>query len=255
MRPAWLIYPLLCSCALGWEEISPIDVKINEGVTFSLDFNSGSFFPARAAGDPVIQSSPKATFQDGIKGKALCSGDRDTCLRFKTKDNISFFTPGTVSLWIKPVKWKYPRDMPLDQNRHKVRLFQAFFLTDYDPDKGYLGVQRCTSHADTGSDSLSFFLLKFKNLGAGMEKSVCFNAGEWHNIVMTWDPLKFQVYLNGNLFMRTMIKRRINDNELSPYFSICCPAGSMLDEIFIYNHDLTPETVREFYDYYTGGVK
>lgn len=179
MRSAAGILLLLgLSARCGGGEISPMEIKINEGVTFALDF-----------------------------------------------------------------------DMPFEKDgKSKVRLFQAFFLTNYKPD-GYLGIQRMRSHVNGGTDSIHVFFAGFKGIHAGLGKDVNLAEGRWHNIVMTWDPMNYKMYIDGEVAGLCTADRKITDDELSSHFSVCCPEETMLDEIFVYDYVLPAETVKEIYEY------
>ena len=231
------------------KEIGPMDIKLNEGVTFSIDFNNESLSTARSGGEPAKYiSGSNSSFVDGVKGKALYASGKAVSMGFKMKDNLTFSMPGTISLWIKPVKWKRPDDMPLEKDgKSKARLYQEFFLTNYNPGGGYLGIQRMTSPVNGGKDTIMVFCSGLKGVGLWIGKEVNLAEGEWHNIVMTWDPKSFILYIDGEIAGRKTIDRKISNNELSDSFSVSCPAETMLDEVYIYDHVLSPESIGELF--------
>ncbi len=227
----------------------PLEYRMQEGVTLCLDFDKSSVTASRATGDNQSLKTPNGIlYEAGIKGKALKTEETGIYLSFKLKDNLSFEKPGSVSIWIKPLKWKYPQDMPILKDEHRERIYYLFFATDYQK-KGYLGFQRVTSWRVGGNDSLRSWFSGFEGISANGSKEIIWADGQWHNAVMTWDPLEFKIYIDGELQITTIVQRKIKDDEIAKSFCVACPPNTMIDEFVIYNRLLTAEEIKKYYEY------
>jgi hypothetical protein len=240
---------LLAGTCSGGDEDIPLEYRIQQGASFYLSFNNETPVAERATGDNKPGKTPKdISYDTGIKGKALKTGDKYAPLSFNVKDNLNFERAGSVSMWIKPLKWKYPKDMPVQKNGHRQRLFQGFFLTNYQKN-GYMGFQRMSSYKVGGKDSLSFWIGGFKGINGGGGKDIVWPDGQWHNVVMTWDPLQFTIYIDGEEEIHCTIQRKLMNNEVSSKFSVSCPDNTMIDEFIIYNRLLNAKEVMEYYQF------
>jgi hypothetical protein len=241
---------LLAGTCSGGDEDIPLEYRIQQGASFYLSFNNETPVAERATGDNKPGKTPKdISYDTGIKGKALKTGDKYAPLSFNVKDNLNFERAGSVSMWIKPLKWKYPKDMPVNKGGHRKSLFQGLFLTNYDPQKGYMGFQRITSYRVGGKDSLFFWIGGFKGTNGSSRKSIVWPNGQWHNVVMTWDPLLFKIYIDGKLEIKSTVQRKIMNNEVARQFTVSCPDNTMIDEFIIYNRLLDDKEVMEYYQF------
>ncbi len=257
MKIKLLLFLVSSFATIVWaqDQKVPLEYRIQQGVTFYLGFNLNSVVASRAAGDhEPTQIVKKVGFVQGVKGSALRTGENGAELTFNLKDNLSFELPGSMSIWIKPVKWKYPKDMPIDKNGQRERVFQSFFLTNY-KETGYLGFQRMSSYEIGGKDQLKFWVSGFTGIEASSGRGITWADEQWHNVVFTWDPVQFKLYIDGELKAHSTIQRKIKSEELSDLFSVHCPPETVIDEFIVYDHLLSDEQVQEFYRYYADGAK
>ena len=247
----WLsVLALATAVACSAEEL-PLELQMQEGVSFYQSFdNASNCLPERAAGfHKPHRCNGEAAFAPGVKGLALKSGDKACEAYFRCQDNLAFARPGSVSLWVMPVKWKRAADMQLLSNGQRKRLYQPFFLTDYQW-RGYLGFERMTGYTTNDWDSLYFWILKMKGITGGAGCYINWQDGQWHNVVMTWDPLVIKIYVDGVERLKNVLQRRIVDGvDVTNSFGVCCPEQSMLDEFIIYERALTAAEVKRYYEH------
>jgi len=229
------------------------DVKeeIQEGVNFYLSFD-GSLEADRSTGEGKAKNSASLKnqkFIEGISAKALVAKDKRIVIVFKRKDIIDFEEAGSISMWIKPIKWLHPKDMPvMKKTSFRKVLCQNFFLTTYSKN-GYFGFERLTSpHLDHSAMILLYFA-NLKGIKANCRSYIDWGLKEsrWHNIVLTWSPMTFKMYFDGKFKAETTIQRALKNNELNKNFTIECPAGTAIDEFIIYNKALSKEQIAKFY--------
>ncbi|MFA6176835.1 MAG: LamG-like jellyroll fold domain-containing protein [Phycisphaerae bacterium] len=228
-----------------------LENKLQEGVTFCLDFNSDSVIASKSSGDgsALRGREPEGiSYVTGVKGKSLESGDKGIELSYKFADNLSMENPGSVSIWIKPIEWKYAQDMPEGDNGHREVICPLFFGTGYQRN-GYLGFERMSSHKVDGKDTLLLFFGGFDGINANAGTPIAWTGGRWHNVVITWDPLEYKIYIDGEFQRSTVIQRKIQDAEVAQKFSVNCPSRTAIDEFMIYNRVLTAEEVTKYYEY------
>jgi hypothetical protein len=228
-----------------------IDEEIQENVKFYLSFD-GTIEADRATGTPQAVNAARIkqpNFEKGIKGKALLAKDKSISLSFKRKDNLVFSEAGSVSFWIKPIKWKVSDEMPINKKSgFRKCLYSNFFLTAYSKN-GYLGFERITSPHPGHLSRMLLFFANIKGVRAGGSTKIDWakNPGTWHNVVITWSPRTFKVYLDGAFKYQTTLQRRLEDNDLSSNFHVVCPPDTALDEFIIYGKELPAADVLKFY--------
>lgn len=232
---------------------------IQEDVNFYLSFD-GSVEADRTNGavKPAnISNLKNPEYAPGVSGKALLSKNQRIVLTFKRENILDFEHPGSVSIWIKPVKWLHPKDMPVDEKTgFRKTLCQNFFLTNYSKN-GYLGFERLTSpHLDHHARILLFFA-NLKGIKANCSSYINWGTekDKWHNIVITWSPMSFKMYFDGEFKAETTLQRALANSELSDYFTIECPAETIIDEFIIYSKALSQEQVSRFYQILSKGMK
>ena len=225
--------------------------EIQEDVVFYLSFD-GSIEADRSTGAGKAINFEKIknpVFTDGISGKALVAKDKRIAMIFKRKDILNFSEAGSISMWIKPVKWLNSEDMPVvKKTGFRKTLYQNLFLTNYSKN-GYLGFERITSPHPKHNARMLLFFAKFKGIKAGYSTRIDWSRqkSKWHNVVITWSPLCFKVYFDGEFKGETTLQQKIKDNDLSSTFNVECPAGTIMDEFIIYNKALSKEQVVKFY--------
>ena len=244
-----LILVLFGGIAYGTD--ASVNNEIQEDVVFYLSFD-GSIEVDRSVGTGKainFERIKNPVFTNGINGKALVAKDKRIAMIFKRKDILNFGEAGSISMWIKPVKWLNSEDMPVvKKTGFRKTLYQNLFLTHYSKN-GYLGFERITSPHPKHNARMLLFFAKFKGIKAGYSTRIDWSRqkSKWHNVVITWSPLCFKVYLDGEFKGETTLQQKIKDNDLSSTFNVECPAGTIMDEFIIYNKALSKEQIAKFY--------
>ena len=233
-----------------------IEELIQEGVTFYASFD-GQINADRAAGanKPNNIYGKKINYIDGVKGKALNGDNERIMLAYRIAENIDFSKSGTLSMWIKPVSWATTANAPQQTNTEfKKIIVNEFFLTSYQK-TGYIVLQRMTGNTIKRKDTLGVFFPSIPGIKASCRSEIDWNLDEWHNVVLTWNPMIFKLFIDGSEKGKATLQRKIENTELSSNFAICCPAGTAIDEFIIYDHELSDENIAKFYDFTFKGIK
>lgn len=224
-----------------------------ENIMFYHSFE-GTFQPDQSRGSDKIQNGRLVkedySFIQGVKGKAIYCPAKDGALYFVTKENIDFSKPGSVSTWILPKAWRVQtKDTP---NQGKTKWKQTYsnglISTAYNP-KGYVVLQRMTSHVPGGKDLLWFGFPRFKEIKkSNVSKNYDFQLGKWYHIVKTWDGLNFTVYVNGEEILKTAVPHKITPDYLARLFLINIGKGVAVDEYTIYDKQLSADEVKAMFN-------
>ena len=229
-----------------------------ENIMFYHSFD-GTLQPDQSRGSDKIRNGrlvkENFTFIDGIKGKAVFCAAKNDSLYFDIKENLDYSKPGTISTWILPKAWVVQtKDTP---NQGKTKWKQTYscgiISTAYNQ-KGYVVLQRMTSHVPGGKDLLWFGFPCFQEIKkSNVNKPYDFKLGQWYHIVQTWDGLNFTVYVNGEELLKTAVPHKITRDYLAQYFPINISKGMAVDEYTIYDKQLSADEVKALYQRFTTG--
>jgi hypothetical protein len=244
---------LLCAglipAALTAQEADPL----YENIMFYHSFD-GTLQPDQSRGSDKIQNGrlvkENFSFIPGVKGKAVYCANKNDSLYFTIKDNLDFSVPGSISTWVYPKNWiVQTKDTP---NQGKTKWKQTYSCglinTAYNP-KGYVVLQRMTSHVPGGKDLLWLGFPCFQEIKkSNVSKQYDFQLGKWYHIVQTWDGLNFTVYVNGEEILKTAVPHKITGDYLARLFPINVSKGMAVDEFTIYDKQLSSEEVKTIFN-------
>ena len=220
-----------------------------EHVAFHLSFD-GSLDPdqSRGSNQIIVGNHDKSRYEfiRGIRGKAVLGKKNVQSLRFKIKDNVDFAKPGSVAFWFNPVNWAV--QTPDTPNQGKTQWKQTktcgFFASTYHS-SGYIVLQRQTSHVPGNTkDVLMLVFPCFKNITkSNVRTQLEFGRETWHHMAMTWDGLKYIVYVDGREVLSTLVPYKISSDKLGDCFVIVMNEGLAYDEFTIYDRQLSAAEV------------
>ena len=238
---------LLCIIAstecLAFEEINlPV---ASDAILFENNFDGKSPLPEMSAGkEAPILIIGKADFVKGINGYSLFCGKGGAKIRYSSKSNIDFDTPGTVSFWFFTDNWQKGVGEPRT----------LFFATECS--KGYIG-------AETENDPKSISPLERKILLRILYSPVipdCSLAlppigvkgdNMWHLLIFAWSGNKIYMSLDGSPFSSKDLKDKVSAKALpSEHFSIGSESSQnyFLDEFRIYAGKLSDMQVKAIWE-------
>lgn len=220
-----------------------------EHVAFHHSFD-GALEPdqSRGSNQIIIGNHDKSRYEfiEGVRGKAVLGKKNVQPLRFKIKDNVDFAKPGSVAFWFNPVNWAV--QTPDTPNQGKTQWKQTktsgFFASTYHP-SGYIVLQRQSSHVPGNmKDVLMLVFPCFKDIAkSNVRTELEFGKNTWHHMAMTWDGLKYIVYVDGKEVMTTLVPYKITSDKLGDCFSIAMSEGLAYDEFYIYDKQLSADEV------------
>lgn len=244
---------LLCAGMIPAIATAQEEDPLYENIMFYHSFD-GTLQPDQARGSDKIQNGrlvkENFSFIDGVKGKAVYCAAKDDALYFVIKDNLDFSKPGSVSTWVLPKAWTVQtKDTPNQgKTKWKKTYSNGIISTAYNA-KGYVVLQRMTSHVPGGKDILWFGFPCFKEIKKSNVSKTCdFQLGKWYHIVKTWDGLNFTVYVNGEELLKTAVPHKITGDYLARIFPINIGKGVAVDEYTIYDKQLSAEEVKTIYN-------
>jgi len=231
-----LVVGLFSSQAKAQQPIAP---------TLTLDFEhdingvgqNGQTIKARLKGNEDLEN--------GKFGKALKTGPGGGYLYFPTK-NIVSPQAGTVEMWVCPQDWNgaeqafhmFFQAKGAGEEASGVAAKGALYLYKYY--RSVLGLVMLTSGGDKNK-------MAFSNVDT-------WKPGEWHFIAGTWSPALQCLYIDGKRVNNTLPNLpkalteefMIGDNPWNP--SVPRTSNSLIDNVRIYNIQLSPEAIAAHYD-------
>jgi hypothetical protein len=218
--------------------LAPMAAQAEEGLLFRATFDGNTdAYSLGGAGHPAEITGPaKSTFAPGRFGQALLCGPEQPLLHYQTAGNV-MPPSGTISLWVKPLNWT-----PEDGN------FHVFFEsgTGSGPTgwiilyKFYQGGQMLLRYAD-----------EKQRVGMAAATGLGWRPGEWHHLAGTWSPAEERLYIDGELAATAptpLVAQTLADTFALGDNGWHVPhagAQTLLDEVRIYAHPLTPDRIRE----------
>ena len=229
---------------------------LEEYITFQISFDE-SLDVDIAAGSADLQQQPHEdvrdgySYVDGIKGKALYNTDsRGFVRRYAMQDNLSFEKPGTISMWIKPVKWdKLSPESPKQPNGRYNTITTPFFMTSW-AQNGYIVLERACPELLENPERIRLLFPGFKNVIGYYEKHFTWEDNQWYYIVLTWNGYDYSAYINGELAIAAAHKEKLRSQDMAATFEVRPNAGMVLDEFTIYSKAFSPEEIKAMYDQY-----
>ena len=244
---------ILCAGLIPAFTAAQDEDPLYENIMFYHSFDD-TLSPDQSRGSDKIQNGrlvkENFSFIDGVKGKAVFCEKVNDGLYFEIKDNLDFSVPGSVSTWICPKDWivQTPDTPNQGKTKWKKTYSNGIITTSYNS-KGYVVLQRMTSHVPGGKDLLWFGFPCFPEIKkSNVSKNYDFKLGEWYHIVKTWDGLNFTVYVNGEEFLKTAVPHKITTDMLARLFPINIGKGLAVDEYTIYDKQLSADEVKSIYN-------
>jgi len=209
-----------------------------EGLLFRAAFDGSlDAYSLGGAGKPVqVTGAATPTFAPGKFGQALLCGPEQALIHYQTAGNV-MPPSGTVSLWVKPLNWT-----PDDGS------FHVFFESGSGAGPtGWLILYQFYA----GGQMLLRYADERQRVGMASAQGLGWQPGEWHHLAGTWSPEAERLYLDGELagvapapFVAQTLADifALGDNG----WHVPHPgAQTLLDEVRVYAHPLTPERIRE----------
>ncbi len=223
-------------------------------VTFQITFDDSADVDI-ASGSADLKQQPHEDVQDGytyvngIKGKALLnSNPRGFVRRYEIKGNLDFEKPGTISMWIMPVKWdKLSPDSPKQPNGRYNTITTPFFMTSWAA-TGYIVLERACPELLENPERVRLLFPGFKNIIGYYEKHYTWEDNKWYNIVMTWNGRDYSVYINGELAIAAALGEKLKNSDMASTFEVRPNVGMALDEFTIYDKALSLDEIKAMYD-------
>jgi len=239
-----------------------VDAPFAGDCAFYCSFDNGDLMADLSEGEPEAMDTlggKKPVFvENGVRGKAMrFGGEEIPYLSFPAKDNFSPARPGTLSMWIQPVKWRRGDELPEYPGNPDLRDI-SYTLFFYIEGNGSMGVERMTSpyHKREKPLSLDSMLVyyrvfpKLKDLTASVRME--WADGEWHHVALTWTREEVCLYLDGKqegppASLSGGIEPESDPNRFN-FGSYGDP--SLIDEVALYNRALSPEEIKTLFDAY-----
>ena len=244
---------ILCAGLIPAFATAQEEDPLYENIMFYHSFDD-TLQPDQSRGSDKIQNGKLVkenfTFIDGVKGKAVFCEKNGDALYFEAKDNIDYGVPGSVSTWVYAKDWivQTPDTPNQGQTKWKKTYSTGLISVCYNP-KGYVVLQRMTSHVPGGKDVLWLGFPCFAEITkSNASKNYDFQLGNWYHIVKTWDGLNFSVYVNGEEILKTAVPHKITADMLPRLFPISVGKGVAIDEYTVYDKQLSADEVKELYN-------
>jgi len=213
--------------AIGWHSAISADT---DDVLFYASFDEDARAVAKGSGEGV-EKGGLLEFKPGHRGKALASGENLGHVSYEVDGNLPS-DAGSIEMWIRPENWEGS-----DSAQHDF--LQA----------GGRGELVIYKHIAPGNGS---FLIGAE--GTPESRDVVYHnisswqAGEWHQVVVTWDKNEAKFYvdgvpsnpkvnppipvaLSGRFFVGDQVSKGPGD------------AQTLIDEVYIYGRPLSEEEV------------
>ena len=225
-----------------------------DNITFQISFDDSADVDV-AIGSADLKQQPHENvttgykYIPGIKGKALLNSDpRGFVRRYAIKDNLNFEKPGTISMWIMPVKWeKLTPSSPKQPNGRYNTITTPFFMTSW-AQNGYIVLERACPELLENPERVRLLFPGFKNIIGYYEKHFTWKDNQWYNIVLTWNGYDYSVYINGELAIAAAHKEKLKAANMAATFEVRPNVGMALDEFTIYNKAFSAKEIKAMYD-------
>ena len=185
-----LLLPFACLLAAGAAEenrepLKPALVRFGDHVTFLSSFDNGKDAELAAGEHKGTQEGEVLELTEGLFGRALECGR----VRYSGKANIDFRRPGTLFVWICPLKWSAKKG-----DRY-------LFLVLAHAEKGMLLIGRQWSQ----KRSSIYSHVEYRSAGQEGKRQAqvhlantnVWKNGEWHSIAFSWWPNRYEFSLDG----------------------------------------------------------
>jgi hypothetical protein len=228
-----------------------------EECSFYLSFDYGDVNADIAMGEHKgVQSllNRKPLFQKGLKGQALLLGGESVQgVGFKSAGNFSYTKPGTLSMWLQPVKWVRGDDRPIDPQNPAYReiTYTIFFSTPFSG-KGYLGLQRMTLPATRLGENLFFWSYSFEKIpNAHLAPKLDWADGTWHHVALTWKGQEITLYMDGKQAGDVVLKAKIeNEDHINTFNVGIVSEPTLVDEVSLYSRAFSNNDITNLYRSY-----
>lgn len=251
---AILLFPAMLFAAAPAAAPAAPAISLDEYVTFQISFDESVDVDIATGSAELKQQAHEDIrdgyqYVDGIKGKALYNTDpRGFVRRYAIQDNLDFEKPGTISMWIKPVKWeKLTPDSPKQPNGRYNTITTPFFMTSW-AQNGYIVLERACPELLENPERVRLLFPGFKNVLGYYEKHFTWEDNKWYNIVLTWNGYDYTVYINGEVAIAAAHKEKLKASDMAATFEVRPNPGMVLDEFTVYNKAFSPEELKAMYN-------
>ena len=260
-RTLWAGMALWASCCLF--QAKAWDIPFAGDCAFYVSFDSGDLMADISVGKPDATVTPPGTApvfsENGVRGKALLASWEDNIrfLNYQTEGNFSCARPGTLSMWIQPVKWRRGDELPEDPRKEpgwRQPTYTVFFRAGRAD--GIMGVQRMTSAYLTKPNSLDFTQVYYRSFPKLKDITAYGRTewadGEWHHVALSWNREEIRLYVDGKQEGPAVSLIGAIDTESDPKMFSFGSQGdpSLIDELALYNRTLSPEEIKTLFDAY-----
>ena len=225
------------------EALGPL-AKIKKALTFHASFDSGidaDFAKGDAKGSPHPGQGGKVQLVEGASGKALLSGAGGATVLYTLAENFGI-DEGTLSLWIRPLKWLGP-----GQGDKSHAIFQTGR-----PGKGYFGFQMARHNAP--GPYLQWYMIQYpwrSVVAMNVTDDVPeWTEDQWHWLVMTWTTERVSFYVDGRRKGSKGFNPPLGTRDLTaPTFQVGKSSGgpeaTAIDEVMIFDRCFSDSELRQ----------
>ncbi|MBM3474572.1 MAG: LamG domain-containing protein [Armatimonadetes bacterium] len=210
----------------------------DEGLLFHAPFDGSlDAYSLGGAGNPAqVTGAAQPTFAPGKFGQALLGGPEQALVHYQTAGNV-MPPSGTISLWVKPLNWT------LDDGS-----FHVFFESGTGAGAtGWLILYQFYQ----GGQLLLRYADELQRVGMASAQGLGWQAGDWHHLAGTWSPEAERLYVDGELAATAptpLVAQTLGETFAlgdSGWHVPHAGAQTLIDDVRIYAHPLTPERIRE----------
>lgn len=228
---------------------NPIYEMFPDNITFSLNFNNGTYDADMASGKntPISTSKDSAIEDKGLFGKGLAAGN----VRFDAEKNLNLTSPGTLILWVSPLNW--PEAKPENQ---KEPGFSAFIGKGANEQYTYNLIVSKMSGQPWGHGHINTYV-QYQPFSIPHVNCVVFNSaitskwknGTWKMIAVTWGAGNFSTSVD-NAAPKTSLLKNLMTGAMK-FLQVGVSDKNyrvMVDEIVILNRTLSNEEIQKLYN-------
>lgn len=215
-----------------------------EALAFELDFDRETLEAGVAAGNhKPVMTFGRASFRDGVSGKALFCGADGAKVRFRTAGNLDFDRSGSITFWFRPVDW--------NTAAHARRTM--FFGTE--SNSGYFGIQiandpKTKKPYDRDIHALIMFSKFLRDQTMARPPFIAAGDEDWHLLSLAWSGNRIFISRDGEPYAEQQVSGPVSKKAFpSEHFSVGADSewNYLLDEFRIYSRKLTDREVNQVY--------
>lgn len=250
----WLWLMITLTSAISNAQVSEVIKKFNDKTlrfysgfnqkTLDAEFACGQASPLKLEGEPI--------FKKGVFGSALFL--QKGIVSYKSLENMPTGNEsGTICFWYYPIDW----DLSSDKQPNNI-----FFRSQY-PYSGliHVGLKKLDGKV-TCLPRLAYYIhreIDAKKKDDGLSITDPFKNKQWLFIALCWNKSKVTLSINANSpghsgldkthnFLKPMENEEtLPDKKEKAEFSFSMPSPGMVDEVMVFNRNLSGEELLEIY--------